>query len=245
VKIGPALLYDVIDATWPAAGFHRAGPWILREGRGGGKRVSSATADGAVSEDDIDTAERGLADLDQPALFMIRDGQAGLDRMLAARGYGVIDPVVAWACPVAQLTNVPMPQITVFAIWEPLAIMREMWAQGGIGRARLAVMDRVRGAKTGLLARYNDKPGGTAFVATHDRVAMLHALEILPHQRQQGLGKWMMRGAAFWAAEQGSDTLSVVCTRANAGANALYASLGMAVVGEYHYRHLTTRKDLP
>jgi GNAT superfamily N-acetyltransferase len=65
---------------------------------------------------------------------------------------------------------------------------------------------------------------------------MLHALEILPHQRRKGMGVWMMRQAAYWAAEQGATELAVLCTRANAGANALYARLGMQQSGGYHYR---------
>ncbi|NKW78995.1 GNAT family N-acetyltransferase, partial [Rhodobacteraceae bacterium R_SAG7] len=39
-----------------------------------------------------------------------------------------------------------------------------------------------------------------------------------------------------WAAEQGATELAVLCTRANAGANALYARLGMQQAGGYHYR---------
>ena len=65
---------------------------------------------------------------------------------------------------------------------------------------------------------------------------MLHALEVLPHQRRKGVGVWMMRQAAYWAADQGAEELVVICTRANTGANALYASLGMRAVGQYHYR---------
>ncbi len=241
--LSTAKLYEVIDATWPAAGFHRAGPWTLRAGQGGGKRVSAATTDSPVDDADIALAESGLADLGQPPLFMIRAGQQALDEMLDRRGYDLIDPVNAYATPAARLTDIPLPRVTVFAVWEPLAIMREIWAAGGIGPGRLAVMDRARDPKTGLMARFNDKPGGTAFVAIHDGVAMLHALEILPHQRQQGLGKWMMRAAAFWAVEQGADTLSVICTAANRGANALYTSLGMQPVGEYHYRTLQIQKE--
>ena len=67
---------------------------------------------------------------------------------------------------------------------------------------------------------------------------MVHALEILPHQRRQGLGRWMMRGAAIWAAEQGAQTMAVLCTCDNAGANALYCGLGMDPAGGYHYRQL-------
>jgi GNAT superfamily N-acetyltransferase len=67
---------------------------------------------------------------------------------------------------------------------------------------------------------------------------MVHALEILPHQRRAGMGAWMMRQAAFWALENGATEMAVLCTKRNAGANGLYASLGMALSGEYHYRIL-------
>ena len=90
--------------------------------------------------------------------------------------------------------------------------------------------------KTAIIARWNDHPGGCAFVGIHNKIAMLHALEILPNQRQQGLGSWVMKRAAFWAQDHGADELSVVCTQANKGANALYTSLGMTLVGQYHYR---------
>ena len=231
-------LYDTIDATWPAARMIHDGPWTLRQGLGGGSRVSAASANGPVTEADIDRAEEAMRAMEQKQLFQVRPGDAALDALLEARGYQVMDPVIAYACPVEMLTDVPVPRVTVLPVWEPLAIMREIWASGGIGPARLAVMERAQGPKTGLLARYNDKPGGAAFVAMDQGVAMLHALEILPHQRQQGLAKWMMRGAAFWAAANGGTILSVVCTRANDGANALYSSLGMSVVGAYHYRIL-------
>ena len=45
-----------------------------------------------------------------------------------------------------------------------------------------------------------------------------------------------MRAAAFWARDNGAHTVSVMCTDANGPANGLYASLGMEVVGKYHYR---------
>lgn len=236
-------LVAVLDGTWPAARLARLGPFTLREGRGGGQRVSAATADGPASGAEIDAAAAAMRAMGQRPNFMIRAGEDRLDAQLAARGLAVVDPVVAHACPVGNLTDTPLPRVTVLPVWEPLAIMREIWAAGGIGPARIAVMERAAGPKTGLLARFNDKPGGTAFVAIHDGVAMLHALEILPHQRQQGLGRWMMRGAAFWAAANGAHTLSVVCTRANAGANALYSSLGMQVAGRYHYRQTPAEKD--
>ncbi|MEZ5716438.1 MAG: GNAT family N-acetyltransferase [Paracoccaceae bacterium] len=181
---------------------------------------------------------RGLNSGDQPPLFMIREGQGALDRQLHGRGYAIVDPVSLYVAPVGLLTTEPVPPVTAIPVWEPLAIMRDIWAAGGIGPGRIAVMERAPGPKTSIVARWNDHPGGCAFVAIHDGIAMLHALEILPHQRKQGLGKWMMRRAAFWARDHGATHLSIVVTQANQGGNALYASLGMTLVGQYHYRKL-------
>lgn len=149
-----------------------------------------------------------------------------------------LDPVNIYACPTDHLTDTPISRVTVFLTPEPLAIMREIWANGGIGPQRVAVMERAQGPKTGLLLRHSDQPAGTGFVAIYDGVAMVHALEILPDHRRQGLGGWAMRTAAFWARDNGADTLSVICTKANTGANGLYHALGMEIVGEYHYRQL-------
>lgn len=236
-------LFAAMDATWAAARFEASGPWTLRVDEGGGNRVSAATLNAGLKSDDIAQAEDAMRALDQVPLFMVRAGDEALDAALEARGYAMRDAVVIYACPVEKLTDQPLPRVTAFTIWPPLAIMREIWAAGGIGPTRLAIMDRVAGAKTGVLARHRDKPGGVAFAAIHEDICMVHAVEIPPHQRQQGVAGWIMRCAAFWAAEHGAQTLSVMCTRDNTGANALYRSLGMDAVGHYHYRHLPSEID--
>jgi GNAT superfamily N-acetyltransferase len=134
-----------------------------------------------------------------------------------------------------MLTDIAVPPVTAFAIWEPLAIMAEIWAKGGIGPQRLDVMARAQ-VKTGLLARWNEKPAGAAFVAVHDGIAMVHAVEVLEHQRRQGVAQWIMRRAAFWARDHGADTVSVLTTASNGAANALYQHLGFMPAGGYHYR---------
>ncbi|MDW4500149.1 GNAT family N-acetyltransferase [Sulfitobacter sp. D35] len=228
-------LYATTEATWPPARAWRAGPWMLRDGQGGGKRVSAATAEAEFSDADIPEAEAAMRRMGEVPLFMIRAGEAALDAMLEARGYSVIDPVNVYVAPISALTTEPIPRVTTFCIWEPLAIMLEIWAQGAIGPARIAVMARAR-TRTGILARWNEKPAGVAFAAVANRICMVHAVEVLPHQRKQGVARWIMRQAAFWGASQGAETLAVLCTRANTGANALYSSLGFTVAGQYHYR---------
>ena len=65
---------------------------------------------------------------------------------------------------------------------------------------------------------------------------MVHALEILPQQRRKGVGALAMRHAAIWALSQTAAHMSVIYTKENKAANALYASLKMRLVGGYHYR---------
>ena len=65
---------------------------------------------------------------------------------------------------------------------------------------------------------------------------MLHALEVTPALRRMGSAAAMVRRAAYWAGEQGATRLSLVVTSANLPARALYASLGLQGVGQYHYR---------
>lgn len=239
-------IYDVIDATWPAVARHRCGPFTLREGQGGGNRVSAATTDDAahvVRADEIAAAEIAMRDMVQEPLFMIRESDSALDAQLESRGYEIYDPVVIHACDPAILTDRAVPRVTVFTLWKPLAIMREIWASAGIGPERQAVMARANMPKAGLLGRHRDKPAGAGFVAMHHGVAMVHSVEILPHQRRQGMGGWMMRGTAHWAVKQEADTLAVLVRRQNTAARALYASLGMEVVGQYHYRKPKTRDE--
>ncbi|WP_415922199.1 GNAT family N-acetyltransferase [Tateyamaria sp. SN6-1] len=230
-----ARLLDAVEGTWPPARAMRTGPWTIRDGAGGGKRVCAATAEAPVTVPDIATAEDAMTAMDQPRLFMLRAGEAALDDILAARGYQVIDPVTLYDAPVSLLTDIPIPRVTAFAIWEPLAIMVEIWAAGGIGPERLNVMHRAA-VKAGILARHADQPAGAGFVGLHDGVAMVHAVEVLPHQRRKGVAAWIMRRAAFWAAEQGADRLAVLCTDANVPANALYQRLGFKRACGYHYR---------
>ncbi|WP_298851815.1 GNAT family N-acetyltransferase [uncultured Ruegeria sp.] len=229
---------DIVDGTWPAAGYETLGPFQLRAGQGGGSRVSAASALSTATDADIDAAEAAMQAMGQNSIFCLRPGDEALDAQLALRGYDILDPVNIYVCPAVQLADQPIPPVMVFSVWEPLEIMREIWATAGIGPERLAVMQRAKGPKTSLLLRHNDKPSGVAFVAMHGEVAMVHALEILPEHRRHGLGHWTMRAAAIWARDNGAQSLSVICTKANEGANGLYRALGMEIAGEYHYRHL-------
>ncbi|WP_136683324.1 GNAT family N-acetyltransferase [Falsirhodobacter xinxiangensis] len=202
-------LLAAMEATWPPARRWREGPWTLRDGAGGGKRVSAATLDGDV-------------DGSFPALVMIRPDEEALDAALAA--YAIVDPTLIYTAPVAVLTGA-----AVEAAWPPSPEALAIWAAGGIGPARVAVMERARGAALTV-------PGGAAFVAVDGDIAMIHAVEVAPDARRQGLGLRLLQGAAEWAGRQGARDLALAVTRANQPARTLYEKAGMVQASHYHYR---------
>ena len=232
----PESLQHAMDATWPAARLHEVGPWLIREGQGGGKRVSAASARAAWQDGDIDLAEKAQIDLGQERLFLIRKGDEALDQALDRRGYRIVDPVIAYAIPCADLAEPAPPAMAAFPHWPPLAICRDIWAELGISAARIRVMERAQGPKCAILARTGDQPSGVAFVSVQGDVAMLHALEVRKPMRRQGSAHNILRRAANWALENGAKTFSLVVTEANDPARKLYASLNMQVVGQYQYR---------
>ncbi len=229
-------LMQACDATWPPARLHRAGAWTIREGRGGGQRVSSATENWPTTEADLPQAEAAMRALGQTPLFQVHEGQDHLDQMLAAHGYVLRDPVNIYAIDIADLAGLEAGRTAGIPAWPPLAIQREIWAAAGIGPARLAVMERAPHPKASFIARTEDKPAGTAFVALDGDIAMLHALEVVPALRRKGTARRLMIRAAQWAAGQGARSLALVVTRGNHAANPLYSRLGMTLVGQYHYR---------
>ncbi len=228
MTLPPALRYfSAIDATWPAAETWVDGAFRLRRGKGGGGRVSAASAEGPFTLADIDRAATAMREMGQKSLFLIRNGEPALDQMLDEAGYQVKDPVILYAAPCAAVGG----QTDGQAHWPPSAAAEAVWACGGIGKGRLGVMARVAGPHAAI-----ELPGGVVFCGVDGDVAMFHALEVLTEMRRQGIGRALVVAAARWAEAQGAAVLSLVVTEANQTARALYASLGFAAVGRYHYR---------
>ncbi|MEM9909361.1 MAG: GNAT family N-acetyltransferase [Pseudomonadota bacterium] len=238
MKTDLAEYYEAIDHTWPAANRWNAGAWIVRDGAGGGKRVSAATLARPSSVFDLRQAESEMSGIQQDPLFMVREGEAVLDAHLEEAGYEIVDPVNIYAAPVGSMARDTPPRLSAFDLWPPLAIQDEIWAEGGIGLARLEIMHRAEGPKTALFGRHEGRPAATGFIAIHNGIAMIHALEVLSAFRRQGVGRNLTRHAALWAQNHSASTIAVLCTTANLAANALYRSMGYSRQGGYHYRAL-------
>ncbi len=230
-------IMHVVNATWPAAWEFSCGPFMLRDGKNGGKRASAATLEQPdFTEADIKTAASKMQKINQPPLFIIRDGDSKLDDTLAKMGYRSFDFVTLFAAPTPLLAQHDSDKMNCITAPIPLAAMGEIWTEGDIGPARIEVMQRVKTPRTYLLGRLEDAPSGAGFVAIHNGIAMIHALEVLHPARRNGLGLQMMAGAAKWALNHGAETFALVVVSSNIAACGLYQQLGMIKTGNYHYR---------
>lgn len=224
-------LFAAVDATWPAAEMHAVEGWTIREGRGGGQRVSAASGSG-----DIAVAEEAMIALGQDRLFMIQGEQTELDAALADRGYVVKDPVDLLVGDAAALAEGFKPKLDAIFAQFPMPILAEIWAEGGIGPARLDVMRRAVCDKTFVMGRIDARASAAAFVAASNGICMAHAVEVLARERRRGVAERMMRAAAWWGLRHGAETFCVLTTQANGGAQALYRKMGMETAARYHYR---------
>ena len=229
-------LARAFETTWPAAETADAGGFRVGRGQGAGGRVSSARALGPDwDEADITAVEAIHHRWHQRNLFRLPDSDAALAGALTRHGYAPETPTAIMAAECALLAVAPVPQMTAFAIWPPLAIQGDIWSEGNIGTARQAVMPRVTLPKTSILGRHADRAVGAAFVAADGPVAMIHAIEIVPGFRRKGMATWLVRKAAEWAQAQGATRLALAVSRRNASARALYDRIGFAETGGYSY----------
>ncbi len=223
-------------ATWPAASTRRLGPWTLRGDSGAGRRTACATTARPVTDTEIGAACAAMQTTGQRALFLVPAGADALDRQLQAAGCTGRLNCHFFAAPAADLAARDLPHVAAFTIWEPLAIMCDIWDEAGIGPARREVMHRLTLPKTGVLGRTRDCPAGAAFVAADADVAMLQAVFTRPPLRRAGTARHMAIAAARWAVAAGADTLALAVEAGNDNAIATYAALGLTPAGGYHYR---------
>lgn len=227
--------FEVLQATWPPAAMSFVGPWQICEGQDGGQRVSAARLVSSFDESDIAHAEFAMKALNQHPLFLVRPGEDTLDQSLETRGYSISDPTILMQAPIAKL-QAEVPPVTTFPIWPPLQIIYDLWLESGMDPARFDIMHRASDPKIALLGRVNARPAGAVFAAQHDNTVMVHALEIVPDQRRNGLARHLMHAVAAWGYDRDADSLALAVVRGNAPAIALYHSLGMEEIGGYHYR---------
>lgn len=232
-----AALTDALQASWPAARETAVGNWIIRDGAGAGRRASAAILTGPVAAEGLRQAEAAMRAIPMAPLIAVRSDQPELKKLLEAEGYCDHDHSIFYACTIPAVLP-EIPPVTVFDLWPPLAMTEDLWRANDIAQPRIDLMHRATCAKTSILGRANGRAGGAGYVGAHNGYALIHALVVAPDFRRAGLGRHIVHKAMHWAADIGCHTLALAVGRENTAARALYASLGMAPVGEYHYSSL-------
>ncbi|MFV0475713.1 MAG: GNAT family N-acetyltransferase [Pikeienuella sp.] len=231
-------LFAAREATWPPAEVTEAGGWRLRRGAGGGRRVSAASRIGGAPADAgaIAAAAGAMRAWGQTPLFQLRGGEEALDEALAAEGYAIADPTLIFHAEAAALLDERSELMRVIRGDCRIAIIEEIWAAGGIGPGRFAVMDRAPEPRHYIISRLADRCAGVGFAAVDGDVAMVHAVETREAARRKGAARMLMAAAARFAVESGARWLALAVTEGNVAACSLYRSLGMETGARYHYR---------
>ena len=225
-----------LEDTWPPEQVTHFDDWTIRISDGAGKRASAISLEGAWEETSFRKLKDLLRKLGKSEIFMIYQSDSLFEKELNKLNYQVFDKSYIFEIPVTELIKSKPPPISMFSIWPPLEIQKQLWNSNGIGWQRQAVMNRANQIKTSILARLNDNPVASAFIAKSGNVAFLHALVVDQNFRRQGVAKALMRHAGQWANKNNCSKLMVVTTEANAAANGLYSSLEFQLVNKYHYR---------
>ena len=226
----------MLEDTWPPEKIIHLDAWTIRISEGAGKRASAISLEGIWEETSFKRLKNLLKKLGKSEIFMVYQSDSLFEKELNERNYKVFDKSCVFEIAVAELIKTEAPPVTMFSIWPPLQIQKELWITNGISWQRQAVMDRARKPKISILGRWNDNSIASAFVAKSGDVAFLHALVVDKNFRRQGVARALMRHAGQWATKHNCARLMVVTTETNSAANSLYTSLEFQLVNKYHYR---------
>ena len=226
----------LLEDTWPPGKVIHFDNWTIRISNGAGKRASAISLEGVWEEASFIRLKKFLKRLGKSEIFMIYQSGSLFEKELNNRNYQVFDKSCIFEISVSELIKNEPPPISMFSIWPPLEIQKQLWNSNGIGWQRQAVMNRANQIKTSILARWNDNPVASAFIAKSGNVAFLHALAVEQNFRRQGVARTLIRHAGQWADRNNCARLMVVTTEANAAATSLYTSLKFQLVNKYHYR---------
>lgn len=233
----------------PAELVEHADGWWLRHGSGSSWWVASvlphgpdAPATPAELARRVARAEEFYARHGGAARFQITPSAcpAGLDGLLAGRGYRRSHPVSLQAAAVA---GVPGPRagdrLRVRVEERPDEAwfgVRHAVRGTGAGPAARGLLDRVAGPSAYARVLDGDETVAVGRAVADTGWAGVFAMATLPATRGRGAGGRVLGALAGWAGEQGAAHLYLQVERDNPAALRLYARAGFRELCAYHYR---------
>lgn len=235
-------LEEVAALGWPAPETRRLGRWLLRAAEGWTGRGNSVLPlgepglplDEALAAVTAWYGERGL-----PARFTIpTPARELLDGALTARGWRPYNPTTVLTADLeVVLRELPADDrpVTIDATpgpdWLGLYHYRGGASLPPVARALLAGPPVVGFA----VLREGGRPAAIARGSVDEGWVGVTAVEVDPAHRRRGLGTAVMRAILDWGRGRGATSTYLQVADDNAGALALYDSLGFARHHGYHY----------
>lgn len=231
----------LVHRQWPAGVVEERHGWLLRFAGGVTKRANSVLP--CAEPDDIEqaiaAAERFYRERELPVVFSLDGGArpAGLDALLAARGYAEVDPTLimtrpldgTWAAPAHRVDLAERPSAGWLARW---------WAIDGRGGPDVPEAARriVCGVPSAYASAGGDVPDAVGRVTVTDGWAGIYCMVVAPERRRAGLARSVLAALLGAAVERGAHHAYLAVVAANAPARALYSGIGFTVTDSYHYR---------
>lgn len=242
----PGLLDRLADRGWPALERAPLDDWTLRAADGVTNRANSVLTAGEVADlpGAVEAAERWYAERGLPAVFQVSPATpAALARELARRDYrehSATAILVAERAHVARAAASEPADAGAFEVSTspPPGWLDTWWAVDGRGgAAERATVVRILAGGPALYAWAGpaEAPDAVARLALADDWGGLYAVATLPAARRRGLARALAAALAARAGDHGVDRLWLQVLADNAGAIALYASLGFVPASGYSY----------
>jgi ribosomal protein S18 acetylase RimI-like enzyme len=234
----------LVAQAWPAPHCDEIGGWRLRYAGGVTKRANSVLPldDPGDLAAAIECAERFYAARDAPTVFSIGTGAyPGLDGVLAARGYAIVDPTLIMVAdiPGTGLFSDRDHDETVIED-SPSSPWLDLWwsVDGRYTDRSHDRLDAARQILTGVAASYLLLPPRLAVgrgVLQGDWYG-IYCMAVAPHVRRRGLGGTVLRALLDHGRKQGARRAYLAVVERNTAARALYERHGFRVTCRYHYR---------
>ncbi|MEX2289388.1 MAG: GNAT family N-acetyltransferase [Mycobacteriales bacterium] len=241
----PYRLDELTHRGWPALESVEVDGWLVRLAQGVTQRANSVLPlraprdlSAAVEEVERIYRQRGLT----PTFQISPAAQpAGLDDLLADRGYAVRTPTVIQVADVSTALRRLLTSAVAASVetapdedW-----MRLWWSIDGRGGAQArAVASRLLTGGPALYGSIRDSTGVTAVarLALVEEWAGVFCMAVRPDARRRGYGRAVLRTLLEQAASHGATRAWLQVLDGNHGARALYGDAGFAAASSYHYR---------
>ncbi|WP_219461190.1 GNAT family N-acetyltransferase [Nonomuraea rhizosphaerae] len=225
----------LVHEAWPAYERVDHDGWVLRYAGGVTKRANSVLPLGRPADltGAIEAAEAFYAGKGERSVFSVGPGAlAGLDDVLDARGYEVVDPTVLMvgSCDVAPAGHAVRVERSPWPAW-----MESWWAVDGRYDDGMPAAEQICTGVPALYAAVEEDGRAVAVgrgVPQGDTLG-IYCMATLPEARRRGLARSVLRELLR---RSGARSAYLSVTGRNAAAQGLYRSEGFEARGGYHYR---------